>query len=286
VRSYLPDFDLTVPASLTEALELMATGQYRPLAGGTDIMVVLNAGNFPVARFLDLSRCHELRGIQETDSALSFGALATFTEVRECKAVHQHFPNLVKSARVTGALAIQNRGTLGGNIVNASPAADTPPSLLAYGAEVELISKRGTRRVAYESFHKGYKQMDLAPDELLYRIHVPKPAGRTFHFYRKVGTRQAQAISKICLAAFARITDGAVAELRVGLGSVAPAPARARNAEAVILGRPLGALPIEEARTALLKDISPIDDIRSNAHYRQVVTQNVLGQMLLELAKS
>lgn len=286
MRSYLPDFDLTVPGSLAEALDLMATGSYRPLAGGTDIMVVLNAGRFPVSRFLDLSRCGELRGIQETDTTLTFGALTTFTDVRDCKAVHQHFPNLVKSARLTGALAIQNRGTLGGNIVNASPAADTPPSLLAYGAEVELISTRGTRKVSYDQFHKGYKQMDLASDELLYRIHLPKPAGRTFHFYRKVGTRQAQAISKICLAAFARIADGAVAELRVGLGSVAPAPARARNAEAVILGRPLGALPIEEARQALLKDISPIDDIRSNAHYRQVVTQNVLGQMLRELAKS
>lgn len=286
MRSFLPDFDLTVPGSLAEALDLMASGSYRPLAGGTDIMVVLNAGRLPVSRFLDLSRCHELRGIQETETTLSFGALTTFTEVRDCKAVHQHFPNLVKSARLTGALAIQNRGTLGGNIVNASPAADTPPSLLAYGAEVELISKRGTRKVAYDAFHKGYKQMDLASDELLYRIHVPKAAGRTFHFYRKVGTRQAQAISKICLAAFARIADGAVAELRVGLGAVAPVPARARNAEAVILGRPLGALPIEEARQALLKDISPIDDIRSNAHYRQVVTQNVLGQMLTELAKS
>ena len=286
MRSFLPDFDLTVAGSLSEALDLMATGAYRPLAGGTDVMVVLNAGRFPVSRFLDLSRCDELRGIQETGAALSFGALTTFTEVRESAAVHRHFPNLVKSARLTGALAIQNRGTLGGNIVNASPAADTPPSLLAYGAEVELVSKRGTRKVPYDQFHKGYKQMDLAPDELLYRIHVPKPEGRTFHFYRKVGTRQAQAISKICLAAYARIADGAVAELRVGLGSIAPAPARARNAEAVILGRLLGELPVEAARQALLKDMSPIDDIRSSAHYRQVVTQNVLGQMLMELAKS
>jgi len=205
--------------------------------------------------------------------------------MRECKAVHQHFPNLVKSARLTGALAIQNRGTLGGNIVNASPAADTPPSLLAYGAEVELISRRGTRRVAYEAFHQGYKKMDLAPDELLFRVIVPKPTGRTFHFYRKVGTRQAQAISKICLAAFARIENGTVAEIRVGLGSVAPVPARARNAEAVLLGRPLHSLPIEEAQKALLADLSPIDDIRSTAHYRSIVTRNVLGQMLRELAK-
>ena len=288
MRSYLPDFDLQVPESLGEALALLTKepGQYRPFAGGTDLMVLLNAGLLPGSRFLDLSRCEELRGIQETSTDLSFGALTTFTEVRDCKAVHQHFPNLVKSARLTGALAIQNRGTLGGNIANASPAADTPPSLLAYGTEVELISLRGTRRMAYETFHQGYKKMDLAPDELLQRIIIPKPMGRTFHFYRKVGTRQAQAISKICLAAFARIENGAVAEFRVGLGSVAPTPARARNAEAVILGKPLGALPIKEAQKALLADISPIDDIRSTSHYRSVVTQNVLGQMLQELAKS
>ena len=287
MRSYLPDFDLKVPASLDEVLDLLARepGQYRPLAGGTDLMVVLNAGHLPVSHFLDISRCNELRGIQEDEHSISFGALTTFTEVRECKAVHQHFPNLVKSARLTGALAIQNRGTLGGNIVNASPAADTPPSLLAYGAEVELISKRGTRRVSYEAFHQGYKKMDLAPDELLLRVIVPKPTGRTFHFYRKVGTRQAQAISKICLAAFARIENGIVADIRVGLGSVAPVPARARHAEALILGKPLGAIPFEEARKALLADISPIDDIRSTAHYRIVVTQNVLGQMLHELAR-
>ncbi len=288
MRSYLPDFDLQVPDSLGEALALLTQelGQYRPFAGGTDLMVLLNAGLLPAARFLDLSRCQELRGIQETSTHLSFGALTTFTEVRDCKAVHQHFPNLVKSARLTGALAIQNRGTLGGNIANASPAADTPPSLLAYGTEVELISLRGTRRVAYEAFHQGYKKMDLAPDELLQRIIIPKPLGRTFHFYRKVGTRQAQAISKICLAACARIENGTVAEFRIGLGSVAPVPARARNAEAVILGKPLEALPIEEAQLALLADISPIDDIRSSAHYRRVVSQKVLGQMLRELSQS
>jgi len=288
VRSYLPDFDLAVANSLEEALALLARepGRYRPFAGGTDLMVLLNAGHLPAASFLDLTRCQELRGIQETGTALAFGALTTFTDLRECRAVHQHFPNLVKSARLTGALAIQNRGTLGGNIANASPAADTPPSLLAYGAEVELISVRGTRRVAYDQFHQGYKRMDLAPDELLYRIHVPKPAGRTFHFYRKVGTRQAQAISKLCLAAFARIESGAVAELRIGLGSVAPVPARARHAEALLLGKPLAHLPLEDARLALLRDLSPIDDIRSTAHYRQVVTQNVLGQMLQELTKS
>jgi len=143
---------------------------------------------------------------------------------------------------------------------------------------------RGARRVAYDRFHLGYKVMDLAPDELVAAIHVPLPTGRGFHYFRKVGTRQAQAISKVCLAAWARIEGGVVADLRIGLGSVAPAPIRARHAEAALLGQALAALPIEAAREALLADISPIDDIRATARYRSVVTRNVLGHMLRELA--
>ena len=286
MRGYLPDCDIRVPANLAEALAVLAQepGVWTPFAGGTDLMVVYNAGRLKATRFLDLSRLSELRGIQDNGTSLTFGALTTFTEIRDCRAVHQHFPNLVKSARVTGALAIQNRGTLGGNIVNASPAADTPPSLLAYGAELELVSPRGLRRVAYDRFHQGYKRMDLAADELVARIIVPKPTGRGFHYFRKVGTRQAQAISKVCLAAHARIEEGVVAGLWIGLGSVAPTPVRARNAESAIMGSPLTALPIDAAREALLADMSPIDDIRATAHYRSVVTQNVLGQMLRELA--
>jgi CO/xanthine dehydrogenase FAD-binding subunit len=286
MRGYLPDCHIRVPASLVEALAILAQepGVWTPIAGGTDLMVVYNAGRLKATRFLDLSRLAELRGIQEDEGSLTFGSLTTYTELRDCRAVHQHFPNLVQSAKVTGALAIQNRGTLGGNIVNASPAADTPPSLLAYGAELELVSPRGRRRVAYDHFHLGYKQMDLAPDELVARILVPKPVGRGFHYFRKVGTRQAQAIAKVCLAAFARIVDGNLAELRIGLGSVAPVPMRASHAEAALRGQPLAGLPIAAARAALLGDISPIDDIRASAHYRTVVTQNVLGHMLRELA--
>ncbi len=286
MRGYLPDCDIRVPATLTEALGILSAepGVWTPFAGGTDLMVVYNAGRLKATRFLDLSRLGELRGIQEEGASLAFGSLTSFSEIREHRAVHQHFPNLVKSARATGALAIQNRGTLGGNIVNASPAADTPPSLLAYGAELELVSLRGRRRVAYDRFHLGYKQMDLAPDELVARILVPKPEGRSFHYFRKVGTRQAQAISKVCLAAHARVAEGCVAELRIGLGSVAPAPVRARHAEAALLGKPVAELPVLAARAALLDDMSPIDDIRASAHYRSVVTQNVLGHMLRELA--
>lgn len=287
MRGYVPDCEVRVPATLAEALACLAAepGRWRPLAGGTDLMVVFNAGNLDSTRFLDLSRIEELRGIAEDERGLGFGALATFSEIRECAAAHRHFPNLVKSARATGALAIQNRGTLGGNIANGSPAADTPPSLLAYDAELELVSAQGRRTVPYAAFHQGYKRMDLAADELVARIRVPKPQGLGFHFFRKVGTRQAQAIAKLSLAAYARIADGRVAEFRVGLGSVAPMPIRARNAEGLILGKPLAELPAVAFREALMADISPIDDIRSTAHYRRVVAGNVFEQMLGELAR-
>ena len=287
MRSYLPDFTLRAPADLPEALDLMARepGLWTPFAGGTDLMVLLNAGRLQGRKFLDLSRLYELHGVEEDPARLSLGALTTYTELLEQRAVHQFFPNLVRSARATGALAIQNRGTLGGNIVNASPAADTPPTLLAYGAEVQLTSVRGSRWVPYEAFHQGYKKMDLAPDELLTRIRLPKPTGLAYHFYRKVGTRQAQAIAKVCLSAFARIEGRVVVDLRVGLGSVAPVPARAYRAEAAIRGRALDALPVAEARRAILEDIAPIDDIRASAHYRKAVTANVLAQMLGELGQ-
>ncbi|HLO66907.1 MAG TPA: xanthine dehydrogenase family protein subunit M [Holophaga sp.] len=286
MRSFVPDFQARVPASLSEALDILESepGAWAPIAGGTDLMVLFNAGRLPSRKLLDLTRLFELRGVQDEPGRLTVGALTTFTELREQRVVHQCFPNLVKSARATGALAIQNRGTLGGNIVNASPAADTPPALLAYGAEVELTSRAGSRWIPYAHFHQGYKVMDLAPGELLTRIRLPKPEGTGYHFYRKVGTRQAQAISKVCLAAYARLEGRTVAELRVGLGAVAPVPCRAPRAEAVVRGCSLDALPFEAAREALQADIAPIDDVRASAHFRRVVAGNVLVQMLKDLA--
>jgi CO/xanthine dehydrogenase FAD-binding subunit len=167
----------------------------------------------------------------------------------------EEFPMLGEAARLTGGIATQNRGTIGGNIANASPAADTPPALLAYDAQLELISVRGSRWVSYSQFHQGYKQMDLAPDELLARIRLPRRFAGWHHYYRKVGARRAQAISKVC---FAGVRRGD--EMRIGLGSVAPVPLL--------------------IRADLTKEISPIDDIRSTARYRLRVAQNLLDEFL------
>jgi CO/xanthine dehydrogenase FAD-binding subunit len=276
-----------VAGSLEEALGLLAEqpGSWRPLAGGTDLMVPFAAGRLPDHQFLSLHRLGSLRTIEADSAAVTIGALATYTELRSHPWIRAHLPNLVRSAEVTGAVAIQNRGTLGGNLVNGSPAADSPPSLLAYAASVELTSLRGSRWVPLAAFFTGYKRSALAPDELLTRIRVARPANG-FHFFRKVGTRAAQAIAKVCVAAYARAEDGIVREFRLGLGSVAPVPLRAQATEAAVLGRPLAALPLKEAQEALQGEISPIDDIRSTARYRRAVAGNLLAQVLTEFAES
>jgi CO/xanthine dehydrogenase FAD-binding subunit len=210
--------------------------------------------------------------------------MTTYTDVQKSELLAAEFPMLGAAALETGGIANQNRGTLGGNIANASPAADTPPALLAYDAELELVSLRGPRRVPYDRFHSGYKKMDLAGDELIRAIHLPRRSGSRRHFYRKVGTRRAQAISKVCLAAAIEIDRGAISYARLALGSVAPTVVRARNTEAAITGRPLHAETVKAARTAVVSDISPIDDIRSTAHYRATVAGNLIEELLTSIS--
>src|SRR5215210_399077 len=160
MRAYLPAYELVVPRTLAEALALLRDepGVWRPFAGGTDLMVLLEAGKLEHRRFFSIRHLGELRGIGESDGFVRVGALASYTDVRRSELLSRLFPMLGQAARETGGVAIQNRGTVGGNIANASPAADTPPALLAYGAEVELVSADGVRRVAYADFHTGYKQ--------------------------------------------------------------------------------------------------------------------------------
>lgn len=246
-------------------------------------MVPFAGGRLPVTRFLNLWGLAELRGIEVTPESVTLGALTTYREIALHPVLRAEFPNLVRSAKATGALAIQNRGTLGGNLANGSPAADTPPSLLAYAAEVELQSVTGARWVAYADFHTGYKTTLMGPDELLARVRVPRPPVDGDHYFRKVGTRNAQAIAKVSLAGWVRTEQGRIAELRLGLGSVAPFPLRARQAEAVLTGAALDSLPLAEAQEALQRDIAPIDDLRSSARYRRRVAENLLEEMLRKL---
>jgi len=284
VRAYLPAYELRAPDTLTEVVSLLASspGVWRPFAGGTDLMVLLEAGKLPEGRYLGLWKLRELGGIDDRDDAIVLGALTTYTDVLSHPTLQKQFPLLCRAAAETGGVATQNRGTIGGNIANASPAADTPPALLVYDAALELVSVRGTRRVPYDTFHRGYKKMDLAADELLARIVLPKRPSEWRQYYRKVGTRRAQAISKVCLAAAIDLdrSAGHARDVRIALGSVAPVPLRAKHAEAALRGRTLDRTTLAAAQQALVGDISPIDDLRSTAHYRLAVAQNLLGECL------
>ena len=283
MRAYVPSYQLTTATSLDDALALIANepGVWRPFAGGTDLMVLLEAGKLPHRKYLNIWPLRELRGIEFGNNYVTLGALTTYTDVQANAVMQREFPMLCQAASETGGLAIQNRGTLGGNIVNASPAADSPPALLAYDAEIELVSRDGSRWISYDGFHTGYKQMNMRADELLARIRLPRNTSLLTHYYRKVGTRKAQAISKVCFAGVLRRDGARVGETRIALGSVAPIVLRAKQTEDAIRGKELNDETVRLARETLLREIAPIDDVRSTASYRLHVAANLLVEFLV-----
>src|SRR5882724_3524320 len=286
MRSFVPSYQMKTPRGLGEALELLASesGVWKAFAGGTDLMVLLEAGKLAHRNYLNLWNLKELRGIEVTDDRISLGALTTYTEVQQHPVLRAEFPMLCQAASETGGLAIQNRGTLGGNIVNASPAADSPPALLAYDAELELSSAESSRWLPYKGFHTGYKQMQIREDELLTRIRLPRTTQPLKHYYRKVGTRKAQAISKVCFAAVARTDGKRIDELRIALGSIAPVPLRCVRTEDMLRGQEIDQAVIASGKETLAREIAPIDDIRSTKNYRLRISQNLLVDFLENIA--
>jgi CO/xanthine dehydrogenase FAD-binding subunit len=281
MRSYPADYDLIVPGQLDSVLQLLhdEAGQWTPIAGGTEIMVLYGAGKLAARKLVSIS-LPDLSQIVEDGDSISIGGGCSFTQIRHHSGIQKHFPLLAQCAAWTGGIANQNRGTIGGNLANASPAADSPPALFAYAAELELISVRGTRRIPYEQFHLGYKKTALAPDELIRAVVLPKRFEKALRYGRKVGSRNAQAISKICVAATGSLRQGRVEEIRIGMGSVAPTPLRLLRTEKVLLGAAPNAATIAEARRVLSSESTPIDDIRSTASYRTLVAGNLLEEML------
>jgi CO/xanthine dehydrogenase FAD-binding subunit len=241
-------------------------------------MVLLEAGKLPHRKFLDIWKLAELRGIEVTPEQVTLGALTTYTEIRRHEILSSDFPLLCRAAAETGGIATQNRGTLGGNIANASPAADSPPTLFVYDAELELLSARGPRWIPYPQFWTGYKKLDLRPDELIRGIRLPRDKTRWTQYYRKVGTRRAQAISKVCFAAAARMNAARIVDLRIALGSVAPTVLRASETENILRGQSITPTLLRAAQQALAREIAPIDDMRSTARYRRRVAQNLLAE--------
>jgi len=288
MRAYVPSYQLISPVSLGEALDVLAQndGVWKPFAGGTDLMVLLEAGKLSHQNYVNIWNLQELRGIEVNDDFVTLGALTTYTEVQEHPILRDEFPMLCQAAKETGGIAIQNRGTLGGNIVNASPAADSPPALLAYDAELEFVSKRGGRKIPYSKFHIGYKQMEIQPDELLRAIRLPRNTAALTHYYRKVGTRKAQAISKVCFAAVAQTIENRIERARIALGSVAPIPIRCHQTEQTVENQSLNDETIEAATKTLAAEIAPIDDVRSTRDYRLRVTLNLLQDFLVQLKDS
>jgi CO/xanthine dehydrogenase FAD-binding subunit len=276
VRAYLPSYEMKSAKSLEDALNVLseAPGVWRPFAGGTDLMVLFEAGKLAHKKFISIWGIPELSLIQVYPDRIELGALTTYSQLQKNEVMQKEFPNLTRSSFETGSIAIQNRGTLGGNIANASPAADSSPGLLAYDAIIELISKSGKRQIPYREFHLAYKKTQLRPDELVSKILLPRVSEKKFHYFRKVGTRKAQAISKICISGVATRDHG----IKVGFGSVGPVPIllELENKKSNQSDQQWLDAGIE----SLKKLITPIDDIRSTAAYRLNVSANLLSDFL------
>jgi CO/xanthine dehydrogenase FAD-binding subunit len=287
---------IETPRSLADAYAVLAGSSAEdvvtPIAGGTDVMVRITGEiGEPPRRMVDLSRLDELRGIAVDGDAVVLGALTTYTEIRRSGVCREHLPALVEAASTIGAAQIQNRGTIGGNAANASPAGDTLPVLLALGASFLVGGPNGERRIAADDFWVAYRRTALAPDELIVRVRIPLGGGRETRF-RKVGTRRAQAISKVVLAlswrggvgaqpvAHGATINAAWRDVRLALGSVAERPIRAPRTEAVLEGSGPTPETADAAGETLAAEIEPIDDVRSTAEYRRVVASRALHRMI------
>ena len=279
---------LIAAENLQAVLELLARepGAWTPIAGGTEIMVAHSAGKLAAKRLISLWGLPELRFIRVSPETIAIGAGATFADIRRIAAIAAHLPLLAQAAGWIGSIANQSRATLGGNLVNGSPAADSSPALLVYDAEVEAISVRGTRRISYSLFHTGYKQNVLAPDELLSAVHIPLRFAGHKQYIRKVGTRRAMAISKVAFAGTAQLESKTISSIRIAAASLAPFPTRLYRTEAALLNQPITPETIQAARASLLVEAAPIDDIRSTADYRARVAANLLEEFLTSLSGS
>lgn len=275
------------PKNLKTALKFLATEQTRfpVIAGGTDLMAIHHSGQFRSSGIIDLWGVDELRGVDEDDQDIEVGALATHSEIVESPLINKYLPLLSDACRTIGARQIQNRGTIGGNVMNASPAGDTLPVLAVYEADVKLISIEGERYVPFTHFFTGYRQTVKESCELVAAFRFRKPASGEISAFYKIGTRKAQAISKV-MGAF-RASQVATEQNELGrvyiaYGSVAPVPLRLKKTEDYLSGKKLDAEVIASAVAMCCAEVTPIDDIRSTADYRRYVCGVLLKRFLQE----
>jgi CO/xanthine dehydrogenase FAD-binding subunit len=243
-------------------------------------MVLYAAGKLPARKLISIGSLGELRHIEVCSAEVRIGACCTYTDLRRHSVIANEFPLLARASAWTGGIANQNRGTLGGNIANASPAGDSLPALLVYDADLILVSARGERRIPYRTFHTGYKKTLLTPDELIHSICISRNSTGYISYAKKVGARNAQAISKVFLAAIARVSNAKIEYVRLAAGSVGPIPIRLTRTELALANQPIDNALLEAAGKIIGEEIQPIDDIRSTAEYRTVVLRNLLGEFL------
>jgi CO/xanthine dehydrogenase FAD-binding subunit len=288
MRAHPAEYELVAPGTLPAVLQLLADepSTWLPIAGGTDVMVLYAAGKLLARKLVSIDRLPELRSIEITPTEIRIGAACTYTDLRRNTVVAQEFPLLTRSAAWTGGIANQNRGTLGGNIANASPAGDSLPVLLAYDADLILVSAKGPRRIPYRTFHTAYKKSLLASDELIQTICLRRNFADYTGYVKKVGARNAQAISKVFFAALGRSSNGTMQDVRLAAGSVGPIPIRLLKTEQALTGQIIDNSISNAACNVLAQEIQPIDDIRSTARYRTVVLCNLLREFLQSLPDS
>jgi CO/xanthine dehydrogenase FAD-binding subunit len=282
LRANPTEYELLAPGTLQEVLALRASepGSWMPIAGGTDVMVLYAAGKLSLRKLVSVGQLRELRNIEVAPAEVRIGAGCTYSDLRQHPVIANEFALLARAAAWTGGIANQNRGTLGGNIANASPAGDSLPVLLVYDADLILVSASGVRQIPYRTFHTGYKKTLLAPDELIHSICIRRNLAGYVSYAKKVGARNAQAISKVFLAAVARVSNATIEDVRLAAGSVGPVPIRLTGTERVLTGRPIDNSLLDTAGRVMAQEIQPIDDIRSTAAYRTVVMRNLLGEFL------
>ena len=269
--------------NIIEAIAMQRENNGHYIAGGTFTMVEVNADRFHPQCLIDLSLCDELYGVREQEDFVEVGALMTFTQIEKHELLNELYPALTKAAAEVGGPQVRNRGTIGGNICAASPAADIATPLLALEAIVRVTGADGEREIAVKDLFLAPKKTCLNTDEIVTAIVIPKPAGSSG--FRKVGKRNALAVSSINMALAGKTEKGVFTQLKIAAGSCAPTPRRCPKAEACLIGKELNETTIEAAKEILLTEIAPIDDRWATAEYRKLVAQNMLAELLNELAK-
>lgn len=284
----LPEFELLMPRTLSEALEMLAGagGGVAPVAGGTNLVVDMRGGRHRPSVLVSVAGLEELHGIRRENGHVVIGATTTVAELLEEPLIAEVAPPLWSAARVFANPLVRNRATVGGNLVDASPAADTAPPLLALDAEVQLTSKEGSRWIPLDEFFLGVRQTLRQPDELLTAIRFPVPPSGTFGGFHKLGLRKADAISVASVAVMVEVgDDGACRKARIAMGAVAPKPIRAYEAESLLEGHVLDPERVAEAARLCAEATSPISDIRASAAYRRHVVEVLTRRLLSEMRR-